>query len=1022
MKKFQSFRLDTVNHCLWRGEERVLLAPKAFDVLRYLVEHADRLVTQEEILNALWPETYVNPEVIKKYILGIRKALGDPRDKPEFIETFPRRGYQFIAPVSEVISGAPAGCGISAGRKMVGREGAMAELDDYLGQALNSQRQVVFITGEAGIGKTTLVDAFHQAVVSHPNLRVIRGQCVEGFGGKEAYYPVLEAIGHWVREASGGAVVQTLAKQAPTWLIQFPSLIKPEQREALQKEIHGATRERMVREICEALETLTGQDPLVLVLEDLHWVDPSTLDFLSAVARRRGAAKLLVIGTYRPADLILSRSPLKALKQDLVLHNLGREVCLERLEEPDVAEYLENHFAGGSFPEGFAGLIYRHSGGNALFLVNILQDMVKRELIARENGRWTLKVALKDVEPKVPETLDQLIEAQFQQLTGEEQRILRTASVAGERFSVWAISTAAEIEEDAVEEACERLADRLQFIRSAGINALPNGEISAHYDFRHSLYREVLYGRLSEAARARLHLLLAQRLRAFCDPCEQEQATELALHFEGGFDFEQATRYLILAAKNAVGRFAHRDSIEILNHGRLLATKLSRALRDELEVNILESLGGAYFALGALVESADAYMSAATRAQQAGLKEAQLRSLTAAMYPLGFIDPGQGLVAVEEAVQVSRSVNDPVRLAQTEMVASGCRLVFDAWSKADAELCRSSYETAVRLDQAGLNAYQRVVYAHCLLLNGRYHEAMELSEGGVAQADPTMSMMAHFGALSVKTGSLLSMGQLGKLLQMTQAGRASREENLALYWLFSFREAWLRIQAFDFEGARQICQSTGKTEGEHPDGQAYTLDQMAAGHAAFHAGDGAEALQHFRNVYDLGVSTKFFLHWEWRMMARLESIRVLLLSGDLLEARAAADDCLDSMLCIADPQMLAFAWEVKARLALAENNVAGARAAIERALAIVDKFEILVAAWQVFATARQVYQRAKELKIAESHRKRAEACILKIANSFAPEEPLRATFLAAMPVRRILEERVPGRVARHQKLSSGAAY
>ena len=145
MKQFRAFRLDTVNHCLWRGEERVSLTPKAFDVLRYLVEHADRLVTQDEILAALWPETYVNPEVIKKYILGIRKVLGDPRERPEFIKTFPRRGYQFVAVVSEVISGGPSGEGASVARKMVGREGAMAQLDNYLGQALNSQRQVVFI-------------------------------------------------------------------------------------------------------------------------------------------------------------------------------------------------------------------------------------------------------------------------------------------------------------------------------------------------------------------------------------------------------------------------------------------------------------------------------------------------------------------------------------------------------------------------------------------------------------------------------------------------------------------------------------------------------------------------------------------------------------------------------------------------------------------------------------------------------------------------------------------------------------
>ena len=150
MKEFHSFRLDTVNHCLWHGEDRVSLTPKAFDVLRYLVEHADRLVTQDEILGALWPETYVNPEVIKKYVLGIRKALGDRHEKPEFIETFPRRGYQFVATVSEVSAGASSDVAINAARKMVGREAAMAQLDGYFGQALKAQRQVVFITGEAG--------------------------------------------------------------------------------------------------------------------------------------------------------------------------------------------------------------------------------------------------------------------------------------------------------------------------------------------------------------------------------------------------------------------------------------------------------------------------------------------------------------------------------------------------------------------------------------------------------------------------------------------------------------------------------------------------------------------------------------------------------------------------------------------------------------------------------------------------------------------------------------------------------
>jgi DNA-binding winged helix-turn-helix (wHTH) protein/tetratricopeptide (TPR) repeat protein len=1026
MKQFHSFRLDTVNHCLWRGEDRVSLTPKAFDVLRYLVDHSDRLVTQEEILGALWPETYVNPEVIKKYILEIRKTLGDRPGKPEFIATFPRRGYQFVASVSEECAGMPSDLGVNAGRKIVGREDAIAQLDSHLGQALKSQRQVLFITGEAGVGKTTLIDAFHQAVTRRSNLRVIRGQCVEGFGGKEAYYPVLEALGQWVREAGGGPVVHMLAKQAPTWLIQFPSLIKSEQREALQKEILGATRERMVREICEALETLTAQDPLVLVLEDLHWVDPSTLDFISALARRRGPAKLLLLGTYRPADVILSQSPLKALKQDLVLHNLSHEIPLERLEQPDVAEYLALKFIDADFPDEFANLLYNHSGGNALFLVTILQDMVKKGLIAQAGGHWSLCVPLETLEPSVPETLDQLIDAQFQQLTPVEQRILRTASVAGDHFSVWAIAPTVQIDPAGIEETCEGLAERLQFIKASGIQELANSQVSAHYQFRHSLYREVLYRRLSEASRSKLHLQLAHRLKAFCEPCELELANELALHFEGGYDYEQAIHYLLLAADNAVGRFAYRDCVEILHHAHELVLKLTPAVRAEIEVRILEFMGDAHFALGALGQSAQAYEAAAIRAQQAGLKKAQLHALTSAMYPLGFIGPEKGVAALQEAVKISMSVNDPPRLALTQMLAAGFRLVFDSWSQADADLCTSAYETLLRLHPSELEPYQRIVYAHILVLKGNYQGALDLCERSVSEASASgvgrvVNFLAHFGALSAETIVLLRTGQHGKVLQITKAGRASPDENLSLYWLLTLREAWLRTLAFDFEGTRQICKATCNARGEFPDAQYYAIDQMAAGNMALHQEKYSQALEHFGHVQGLEVHTKFFMHWDWRMWAQLESSNAWLLSGNIVNARTAADGLLKSALSTLDPYLQALAWDLKARVFLAENDLTGARDCIQQAIAIVDKFEILVAAWQTFATAWQLYEHAKEGKAAETYRDRAETCILTIANSFAPDEPLRATFLAAAPVRRILREKVVIKPTRQHKLRSGAA-
>src|SRR5215475_9369688 len=132
MKVFHSFRLDHLNQCLWRGDRRVTITPKAFDVLRYLVEHPGRLVTQEEILEALWPKAYVNPEVVKKYILAIRKALEDKPHQPVFIETVPRRGYQFVAQVSEEVTAASAMAAGGSEDRIVGRDGELARLEALL--------------------------------------------------------------------------------------------------------------------------------------------------------------------------------------------------------------------------------------------------------------------------------------------------------------------------------------------------------------------------------------------------------------------------------------------------------------------------------------------------------------------------------------------------------------------------------------------------------------------------------------------------------------------------------------------------------------------------------------------------------------------------------------------------------------------------------------------------------------------------------------------------------------------------
>jgi DNA-binding winged helix-turn-helix (wHTH) protein/tetratricopeptide (TPR) repeat protein len=627
MKTFQQFRLDNTNQCLWQGETRVSIMPKPFAVLRYLVENAGRLVTQEELLEAIWPDAYVQPEVLRRYILEIRRILGDDAKTPNFIETLPKRGYRFIADVTaENAVGLPEAIG--ATRTLVGRESSLAELDGYLKNAMRGSRQIVLVVGEPGIGKTSLVDAFQSKASVMGGVFVARGQSVEGFGGKEPYYPILEALGQLARDRWRSLVCNTLSTNAPTWLIQFPSLIRAEQQATLQREIQGTTRERMVRELCEALEIITQEITLVLVLEDLHWVDHSTLDFISAVARRRESARLLVLGTFRPADLILSESPLKTLRQDLLLHHLSSEVSLDCLQESDVVHYLETEFAPGDLPQGLAAIIHRHSDGNPLFMTAMLDHLALRGVLSQIDGRWKLTAPLTAVDPGVPETLKQMLEVQLQHLDDAENELLRCASVAGQQFTAWSVAIMLQKDPSDVELQCDELAERQQFLKFSGTREMNDGSLTTVYEFRHSLYREVLYRRLPPAQRAKFHRSLAKGLEGLSEKVKPEMAAELALHCEEGRDYARAVQYLMVVAENATRRYAHRESLAALEHVRGLLPKIANNGAQELELQVLEKIGKSHYALGDMERSAAVYESMAARAAETGHLVAQTNTLT----------------------------------------------------------------------------------------------------------------------------------------------------------------------------------------------------------------------------------------------------------------------------------------------------------------------------------------------------------------------------------------------------------
>jgi Predicted ATPase len=581
---FEPFSLDLINECLWLGSKPIKVRPKAFAVLHYLIGRSGQLVTKEELLNSIWSDTFVSDAVLKVTIRQLREALDDDPKAPRYIETAHRRGYRFIGqlsssaePIHQPVQIIQEASGSSAPAKsiapVVGRDETLSRMQSLLQKMLRGERQVVFVTGEAGIGKTSLVDAFADTIPASGRIRVGRGQCLDQYGKSEAYLPVLEAIGRLCRDEE--RVGQLIRTHAPMWVLQMPSLMSSSERESLGKEMAGATLARMLREMGEALNALTAELPLVLILEDLHWSDYSTLDLISFLATQREQSQLMLIGTYRNVELIISRHPLKAVKQELLAKQQCEELPLEYLTVDAVSEYLSVRFPGNRFPVGLAGLIHERTDGNPLFMVNAVDYVVAAGLIGERDGIWELVVDLENVQVGVPDNIKQMIEKQVAHLGDENQQTLEAASVAGVEFSALALASALGEDLAVVQSRCDELAGRRQYIQNCGIQELPNGEMVPRYGFVHALYQNVLYERLSLSRRAQLHRRIAEKGEEVYGERAREIAGELAMHFERGRDYKRAANYFQQTADNAIRRFAYREAVTLARRGIELIGKLA---------------------------------------------------------------------------------------------------------------------------------------------------------------------------------------------------------------------------------------------------------------------------------------------------------------------------------------------------------------------------------------------------------------------------------------------------------------
>jgi len=590
---FDAFELDEADARLARGGQPIPLAPKPFAVLCALARTPRTLVTKNALLDSVWGHRFVTDSVLKTAISDLRAALQDNPKQPRYIETVSRRGYRFIAAVSApptlggTFPGAtsPATAQSPASSPIVGRSRPLERLRAAWRLAVSGRHQTAWVAGEAGVGKTKLIEHF---VAEVGEMNCAHGQCVEQYGTGEPYLPVLEALTELCRR--DGSLAELIRAVAPTWLVQLPWLSTPAEREALRHELNGSGQVRMLREMGELLDRYTESRPLLLVTEDLHWSDRATVQLIDYMARRRGGARLLWLASFRLTEIIASDQPLRAVRQELRLHGLCEEIVLDSFSEEEVAEYLAKRVPALATDEKFVRALHDLTNGLPLFVADVVKDLIDHG----EGAVGGESSALRRVRSMaLPETVTGIIERYIRQLTPDERALLEAASVCGFQFRLGTLAQVLERDAALLAETCAELARRERWLSE--LAPVQEGAVAgAGHAFRHELYRKVLYERIGALARAGLHCKVAAALERERAEGGKAGSAELAFHFELAGETLSALRCYAEAAESALMRFSPSETMSLTERAlALLPAAEASDARAALEVTLATLRGTA---------------------------------------------------------------------------------------------------------------------------------------------------------------------------------------------------------------------------------------------------------------------------------------------------------------------------------------------------------------------------------------------------------------------------------------------
>jgi DNA-binding winged helix-turn-helix (wHTH) protein len=980
VKYFAPFRLDLTARALWREGARVPITHKAFDLLAVLVERAGHVVAKDALLETVWPNTHVHPDNVKVLIGEVRRALGDDPMRPRFIRSLVKRGYIFIAPVVDALSDLTASSPFPI---FVGREPEMERLLGALDLAAGSQRQVAFVTGDAGIGKTALCEAFLRVAATRHAMRATWAQCMRLAGPSEPYYPLLDLLTRLARSTDDDLVSATLARHAPSWLPHLPAL-SDEPSRAFAAGTHVATAARMLREVVTALETLAEDTPLVLWIEDLQWADPATIDVLTSLGQRRDPAKLLLLATNRPSDSGVGSAPLRRAHVDLMARPHAVELRLQPLAREDVTRYLDLQL-GVDVSRQSSPVLYRLTSGNPLFLVTAIEHLVRKGYFVEGGDGWRLEVSPDTLEAAIPASLVGTVARELEELAPDERQAIDAASVVGVEFSLWLAAHAANMDELALEPVLEMLARRRTFIVREGVVELANGVFSPLYRFTHGLYQEIVIEHMPPTSRAEAHGRAGLAMERVFAGREHEAAADLACHFHGAGDHLRAARYLRVAAGNALKRYAPREAGALLHGAVTHAAHLAPDERGRVEIPLMLELGQAQLASGETDLAIQTLSRLERRAGDEQRHDDRLRALLALAEAHVGVSREAALVCARQIKVVSPFAADTALASTADIRAGLIELHFDGWSDEIADRC---LEALRDLPRQVTDEHRTLAIRLLFLHTSRSAYATAWSAGRkllpLALASGNVADCAYcYYLLGV---AALHLGRWDDALAVAAEGAAVSERTGSMRYAVTLRllQAWIALESQHFDeayrlsvGDRALVESGGWTN-------ARQMSLLFGGAAALAQGRLADAAKDLECLRDWYARERVLMDWFWEAQLHSYMAELSLRQGDLERATIEAAAAREAALASPERTWRGRAHVTAALVAIERRAFDEAGQYLRQARREIRGINAPLVAWRIEAVTATLLEKTAQPDSARRARQKYERALERLQRSADP--------------------------------------